>query len=111
MSGGCWENPGGAVELGERLEEEMRREMRGEFGVELEVIEQMPAHDHLIRGEKQHWVVTTFAVKIKPREVPSILEPEKCDEIGWFSLEKLPTPLSLVTRADLEYCLNRSTYS
>lgn len=100
---GCWENPGGALEYGEKLEEGMRREIREEFGIEVEVVEQMPAHDHLIPKEKQHWVATTFVVKIKPGEEPKILEPEKCDEIGWFFLNDLPAPLSIVTQADMEY--------
>lgn len=31
------------------------------------------------------------------------MEPEKCDEIGWFRLDNLPQPLSIITKIDLEY--------
>jgi len=38
---------------------------------------------------------------------PKIMEPDKCDEIGWFALDKLPQPLSIITKADLEEYGNR----
>lgn len=100
---GCWETPGGSVEFGEGLEDAVRREMREEYGVEIEIIQQNPAEDHLIPDESQHWVATTFISKIKDGSVPQIMEPDKCDEIGWFDLDNLPSPLSIITKLDLDY--------
>lgn len=57
---GCWEVPGGGVEFGEKLADAVRREMREEYGIEIEIIEQFPAADHIILEEHQHWVATTF---------------------------------------------------
>ena len=99
---GCWETPGGSVEFGETLEDAVRREFREEFGIEIEVVKQLPAHDHLIPKEKQHWVATSFLAKIKKGQTPTILEPEKCDDLGWFDLDSLPKPLSIVTQLDLD---------
>ncbi len=31
-----------------------------------------------------------------------IQEPEKCDEIGWFTLSKLPSPIAKMTQQALE---------
>lgn len=73
-----------------------------EYGVELELLEQFPAVDHLLPDEGQHWVATTFLARLKPGQTPEIREPHKCDGIGWFALDKLPSPLSKITLADLK---------
>src|SRR3989344_6513529 len=99
---GTWETPGGAVKFNETLEAAVRREIKEEYGIGIEIIEQLPAADHIIRGEKQHWVATTFLAKIRPDQKPKILEPGKCSDIGWFSLNRLPKPLSLITQQDLK---------
>lgn len=89
---GCWETPGGSVRLGEKLADAVKREMREEYGIGIEVIKQFPAADHIIPDEKQHWVPTTFLAKIKKGQKPKIMEPDKCDAIGFFSLKNLPSP-------------------
>jgi hypothetical protein len=33
---------------------------------------------------------------------PQIQEPEKCTGIGWFRLDALPLPLSVITANDVE---------
>jgi 8-oxo-dGTP diphosphatase len=99
---GHWETPGGSVEFGETLKQATKREILEEYGIQIELIEQFPAADHLIPTEKQHWVATTFLARLKPGQTPRIMEPNKCDEIGWFKLDSLPQPLSLITQADLK---------
>jgi len=98
---GHWETPGGSVELGEALATAVRREMIEEYGADIDIIEQWPAEDHIIPADKQHWVATTFLAKFKTGQEPKIMEPDKCDSIGWFALDKLPSPLSLITEMDL----------
>lgn len=100
---GCWEIPGGSVDFGETLSNTVIREIKEEYGVEIDIIEQYPASDHFIPAEKQHWVATTFLVNIKTGQIPRIMEPHKCDGIGWFALDNLPTPLSIITQTDLDY--------
>jgi 8-oxo-dGTP diphosphatase len=98
---GQWETPGGSVELGEALEQAVKREIMEEYGVEIEIIEQFPAVNHFIPTENQHWVANTFLAHISPGQQPKIMEPAKCDAIGWFALDALPTPLTSVTKSDL----------
>jgi len=99
---GCWETPGGAVEFGETLEDAVKREIHEEYGVHIEILKQFPAENHILSEEKQHWVATTFIARIIKGELPKIMEPEKCDAIGWFSLDCLPKPLSLITQLDIQ---------
>ena len=100
---GCWECPGGSVEFGETLVEAVKREMKEELGIEIEILKQFPAANHILVKEKQHWVPTTFLVTIKKGQMPKIMEPDKCDAIGFFPLTHLPEPLSVITKIDLDY--------
>lgn len=99
---GHWETPGGSVEFGETLEEAAKREIKEEYGVDVDIFEQFPAGDHIIPNEKQHWVATTFLAKIKIGQTPKIMEPKKCDAIDFFPLDNLPSPLSIITKIDLK---------
>ena len=99
---GKWEAPGGEVEFGETLEHALHRELQEELGISVEIIEQFPTRDHILLEEKQHWVPTTFLVRLKKRQVPKIMEPEKHDEIGWFALDHFPKPLSAITQMNAE---------
>lgn len=98
---GLWEFPGGSVELGERLVDALRREIREEYGVEIEVGEQLDVVDHILPDEGQHWVSPTFICRIASGE-PVIREPEKCSEIGWFSPGQVPLELTVISRENLE---------
>jgi len=86
---GRWEFPGGAVEFGEGLEEALIREVREEYGFEIEISGLLDVVNHIIPREKQHWVSPTFLCAVKSG-APSIREPHKCEEIGWFSLDRVP---------------------
>src|SRR5438093_13757333 len=48
---GLWEFPGGSVEFGERLADALRREIREEYGVEIEVGELLDVVDHILPDE------------------------------------------------------------
>lgn len=98
---GTWEIPGGKVHFGETLQDAAKREAKEEYGIDIELLEQFPAQNHLIPEEKQHWVPTSFLCRIIDKKMPRIMEMDKCDEIGWFSFDKLPTPLSIITKIDI----------
>ena len=99
---GCWEAPGGAVEYGETLEHAIAREMKEELDVELELMQQMPAANHIIPDDHQHWIPSAFISRIKNNKKPKIMELDKCDEISWFALDNLPQPLSIITKIDID---------
>ena len=99
---GCWEAPGGAVEYGETLEHAIAREMKEELDVELELMQQMPAANHIIPDDHQHWIPSAFISRIKNNKKPKIMELDKCDEISWFALDNLPQSLSIITKIDID---------
>jgi mutator protein MutT len=99
---GKWEFPGGAVEFGETLELALVREVREEYGFDIEVQELLDVVNHIIPDEKQHWVSPTFLCRVK-NGTPRIMEPHKCDEIGWFALVEIPEEkLTIASRKSLE---------
>lgn len=85
---GKWEFPGGSIEFGDTLKDSIIREMQEELGIEIAPSDQLSAIDHIIPDENQHWVAHAFMAKIVKGE-PKILEPEKCEEIGWFSITEM----------------------
>jgi 8-oxo-dGTP diphosphatase len=97
---GLWEFPGGAVEFGETVRDALVREIQEEYGITVEVGELLTVTDHILPDEQQHWLSPSFICRIVTG-TPTILEPEKCADIGWFSLDQIPADLTQVTRHDL----------
>lgn len=85
---GKWDFPGGSVEYGERCFDAIAREIKEEFGFEIEIISLLDVVDHILREENQHWVSPTFIARHKSGE-PKIMEPEKCTGIKWVRLEEV----------------------
>jgi len=103
---GLWEFPGGSVEFGETLAHALQREMREEYGIEIEVGELLDVVDHILPEEGQHWVSPTYICKLAAGD-PSIREPSKCIEIGWFDPRQAPPELTQITRLNLAHYLER----
>lgn len=99
-----WDIPGGSIEFGETRVQAIVREVKEEHGIDIEVIEELQTVDHLIPDEGQHWITTCFITKMKDmQQRPQIIEPHKCDEIGWFELHRLPSPLAITMHLNLQY--------
>ncbi len=99
---GSWEAPGGAVEFWEKREDAVRRELKEELDVDIEIIDVLAVIDEILPQDKQQWLATSFLVKIKEGQKPRIVEPHKHEDIGWFAIDSLPSPMSKVTSADVE---------
>lgn len=91
---GRWDIGGGAVEFGETLDEAVIREIREEYCTEPIKMELNKVFTALRKheGKQTHWIGINYTVLVDPDTV-SIGEPHKADELGWFGLKTLPTPM------------------
>lgn len=91
---GKWDVGGGAIEFGESISEAVSREIFEELCVMPMSIEFLTVYDafRVNKSIKTHWVAIMHAVQVDPGKV-KIGEPDKIDEIGWFTSKKLPRPL------------------
>lgn len=96
-----WSIPGGKVEMFETFDQAVKREVKEETGVDIEVIELLGICDHIVPNEKVHWVSPAYLCKITKGE-PTIMEPKKHIDMKWFSLEQLPQNLTITTKNALE---------
>ncbi|MDO8618517.1 MAG: NUDIX domain-containing protein [Candidatus Daviesbacteria bacterium] len=92
---GNWDVGGGSLEFGESFEEGVLREIKEEYCCDVLDLKFVEARNVLRvnhENKKTHWVALLFAVKVNPKQV-KLGEPEKMDEIGWFSEKNWPNPI------------------
>ena len=100
---GNWDCGGGALEFLDTVENTFKKEIKEEYCTDVLDYEFLGYMDvHRIRTEaKTHWISLHFKVLVD-REKVKIGEPEKFEEIGWFKLDNLPSPLHSQIPYELE---------
>lgn len=95
---GKWDFPGGSVEFGEKCEDAIKREIKEEFDINIEVVDLLEVVNHIIPDEGQHWVSPSYIAKHISGK-PKIMEPEKISEIKWAELSEInPDTLTIPSR-------------
>lgn len=90
---GTWAFPGGHLEKWETFEEAALRELGEEAGG---IVTSTPrlwtCANTRFWEEEKHYVVVFMKARWKKGE-PKVMEPDKCEEWGWFDWDDLPQPL------------------
>ncbi len=100
---GTWDFGGGGLDLGEKVEDCLKKEIKEEYGVE-PIEYKFLGYLDLFRnlsGIDTHWISFEFLVLVDSLKVING-EPHKFDKIKWFRLDNLPKPLHSVAPLILE---------
>lgn len=91
---GTWCFPGGHLEWNETPEDCAARETLEEVGIKIANAKSVTFTNDISPDEDTHYV-TLFVVSDWKSGEPSIMEPDKATEFGWFAWDELPRPLFL----------------
>ncbi len=91
---GDWCFPGGHLEFNETPEECAVRETMEEAGIQIKNIRIGTFTNDMYSRENKHYVTLIMISDYHSGE-PKVMEPDKCEEWGWFEWDKLPQPLFL----------------
>jgi len=94
---GLWSIPGGLVRLGETLEEALKREVKEETGVEIEVGDVAFVGEEIFRfnGIRYHYIIIDFLARIRSGELKAGSDAE---EVRWFHFDELDNAVEFVRR-------------
>ena len=85
---GEWSFPGGKLDFGESFEECARREVLEEVGIEISNPEYVNVTNDLFPDYDLHFITVFMKSKYVSGEVLN-LEPDKCSEVKWSTLEEV----------------------
>lgn len=88
---GNWDIGGGGVELGDSVEETVKKEIMEEYGAKVLNLEFLGFRDvhRQYQGKPTHWIVLDFKVLIDALMVKNG-EPHKMDAVEWFTFDSMP---------------------
>ncbi len=98
---GYWITPGGGIELNEKNQDALKREVKEELGITIGIEKLIGVFDDIIPEENQHWISIQYLCKIISGEVQNVELP-KCEKIDWFYLDAIPKKVTIPTLQGIE---------
>jgi 8-oxo-dGTP diphosphatase len=105
--GGTWSVPGGHLNFGETPEEACVREAMEEVGVEIGNVRFYGITNDVFAHTGRHYITLWYRAEHIDGE-PRIAAPEEVEEVGWFPLDAIPSPVFLSLKHLLEGKVTRS---
>ena len=105
---GTWAPPGGHIDFGESVLECAKREIKEEVGIEIKNLKVLGFTEDLFKKDKKHYITIWVSSDWKSGRVKK--RDKEFSEIGWFSWERLPKPLSVFLKNFVEgkiYLINK----
>ena len=90
---GSWCLPGGSMDVGESFRKTAEREAKEETGLDVRYERVISVSNDIFIMYGTHWITVGIKAEFDKKQQPKNMEPEKCSEIGWFSMDKLPNPM------------------
>ncbi len=100
---GEWCFPGGWLDYGEKIFDCGKREVKEEVGLDVEIVRAFSIADQMrYMGSNGFHVVNIGLLAKYLGGEPQLVEPDKFQEWGWFTLDNLPKPLFEGTELQLK---------
>lgn len=93
---GAWGLPGGKIDFGERVKDAIKREIKEELGIIINIVGSPYITEIIDKGDAQHWVSPVYEARISSG-TPELLEPHKHGGWAWYDLNDLPNALTTPT--------------
>jgi 8-oxo-dGTP diphosphatase len=97
---GKWQFPGGHLEMYEDFETCAKRETLEEVGIEVEDVFYLDLTNNPWPNHRMHYV-TIFLVARHKSGTPKQMEPDKCEDWIWHSLDRMPPQKELFESATI----------
>lgn len=99
---GTWSIPGGKVDLYEKLEDTVVREIKEEVDLEIAVKGLLCTAETIRPDRNEHWISVIYQASIVDGVARNMEEGGAIREVRWFSLQALPHNLACFTVPAIE---------